>query len=353
MTWFSKQLITDPWASAGSASPLSATFTGLATASNDYNFQVVPFNIAGDGPVSTISETGESASGTRIPTATQITDALGRVWTLAGGQEVVNGTPVADTGNVVEILYYNHNVYQHTRNSGIDEWWGPSSPSTGGPQIAGDPLGTQSGGPGTGPAFQQPANPQTITGGQKTSAGVDATVNQPGGTGKLILQVKPNFTSGVWRPQDGGLGTYFGGLSAGFIGQGVYLYDADIPRVFSASGLPATNPNNNPINGTRLPITWWTAGSAANGGLQFMIYAEPGETDAPIYAIINDYVGPSRGDTFSATPNVFGQGSFVQTSWGSYYDLSQVGTATAPYGMGWVAFIGYSMTMSQVLSSGF
>lgn len=134
-TWFTKALFTSPWTSAGTADPLGITFTGLTTTTNDYNFQVVAFNIAGDGPVSTVTETSASADGTRIPPATQIIDAQNRTWTLVNGQEVVNGVPVADTSGVLEMLYFGGSVYQRTSFS----WWGPSSPSTGGAQLPGDP----------------------------------------------------------------------------------------------------------------------------------------------------------------------------------------------------------------------
>ena len=106
-------------------------------------------------PASPTPTPTETTSGTRMPPATQFTDSLGRVWTLAGGQEVVSGIPVADTGGVTDMLYYNHNVYQHTSNN---EWWGPSSPSTGGPgPLAGDPSVSPSPSPAPTPSPGVPA----------------------------------------------------------------------------------------------------------------------------------------------------------------------------------------------------
>jgi hypothetical protein len=209
-----------------------------------------------------------------------------------------------------------------------------------------------SGGPGTGPAFRQPANPQSITGGV-ASAGMDISNDVPGWPGKLLHAIKPYFYSGVWRNNEGGPGFFCGGLTAGFIQQGVYLYDADIPRTFTATGLPPTWPADYPINGSRLGIRWWTYGTAANGGVDLEIYAEPDLANAPLYDVINDYRGPSRGDTFGVTPNIFGRGRCVQTSWGSYYDLTQDPRGPATYGLGWVAFNGYNMTMDQIQEVGF
>lgn len=191
-------------------------------------------------------------------------------------------------------------------------------------------------------------------GGQRVSVNMDITDNATGGPGHLLHGIKPYFYTGIWRPSDGGLGFFSGGTTVGWMQQGSYLYDDDIARIYSANGLPAVWDQNYPVNGSRLGIRWWTYGTAADNGVEVQIYTEPGLDNAPQYDVINDYKGPSRGDTFWMTPNVYGAGFCVQTSWGSYLDMTQDSRGPAGYGLGWVAFRGYSMTYDQIQNlSGF
>jgi len=61
----------------------------------------------------------ESANNTTIPSASQIVDALGAVWTVSGGVIYRNGTATISS-SVTLLLYWNHVVYQQ---NGFGDWW--------------------------------------------------------------------------------------------------------------------------------------------------------------------------------------------------------------------------------------
>ncbi len=61
-----------------------------------------------------------SPSGTTIPTATQIIDASGNVWTVTGGIVDENGAAAGFSLNVTLLLYYNSTIYQENSS---DAWW--------------------------------------------------------------------------------------------------------------------------------------------------------------------------------------------------------------------------------------
>ena len=90
--------------------------------------------------------------------------------------------------------------------------------------------------------------------------------------------------------------------------------------------------------------------------IQWGLYFEPGMTTdghGDLYAVIVDF-NRARGDTFHSSGAagqsdlVKGLGVFRTTSWGSIWDLTGVSTGVPGYGLGWVAFIGVTMTMNDV-----
>src|ERR1700753_427037 len=61
-----------------------------------------------------------SPSGTAIPSAAQIVDGSGNVWTVAGGVVYENGTTAGYSNGVTELLYENGLVYQENSSG---NWW--------------------------------------------------------------------------------------------------------------------------------------------------------------------------------------------------------------------------------------
>ncbi|HTR16987.1 MAG TPA: glycoside hydrolase family 5 protein [Acetobacteraceae bacterium] len=81
-----------------------------------------------------------TTSGTASPNATivtgstgSITDAQGKVWTIAGGQVAVNGTPDTLTSGVIKLAYVNGTVWQENSADRWGAWnsatsvWGPTN----------------------------------------------------------------------------------------------------------------------------------------------------------------------------------------------------------------------------------
>jgi endoglucanase len=84
-----------------------------------------------------------SPSGTTIPSATQIVDSIGTVWTVVSGQAVRNGVVDTTTANIVQLLYYNGVIYQQATAQLL--WWSWSD-ATGWAEVSGDPrVGTTTG----------------------------------------------------------------------------------------------------------------------------------------------------------------------------------------------------------------
>jgi hypothetical protein len=77
-----------------------------------------------------------SASGTTIPSATQIVDTSGAVWTVSGGVIYKNGGTAGYSANVTQLLYMNGVIYQQ---NAAKSWW---SWNGGGWVDAASPVGT-------------------------------------------------------------------------------------------------------------------------------------------------------------------------------------------------------------------
>lgn len=101
-----------------------------------------------------------SPNGTAIPPATQITDASGNIWTVAGGVISKNGALAGFSANVIQLVYSAGNIYQENT---AGQWWlwvpsGSTWIASAGPPLAGGATGATGatgakGGPGqAGPA---------------------------------------------------------------------------------------------------------------------------------------------------------------------------------------------------------
>jgi hypothetical protein len=68
----------------------------------------------------TAAPAAESVSGSSITTTGTIVDASGSKWTLSGGVVYKDGSLAGFTASVVQVLYYNHTIYQQNSAGG---WW--------------------------------------------------------------------------------------------------------------------------------------------------------------------------------------------------------------------------------------
>ncbi len=98
---------------------------------------------SGDPRGSAPSGTGvaASASGTTIPSATQIVDSSGNVWTVSGGAIYENGNHAGSSANTALLLYYNSVIYTQN-NQG--NWWSWNGSTFAG--VSGDPRGVSGSG---------------------------------------------------------------------------------------------------------------------------------------------------------------------------------------------------------------
>jgi hypothetical protein len=136
---------------------------------------------SGTGTGSTGSTATESAQSTTIPSATQIVDAQGATWTVAGGVIYRNGVATVSS-SVTLLLYYNHKVYQ--QNSWGDWWVWDNSVTSGNPWAA-------SSDPRAGSADTTPPSVNTITAPgsvyHRTNFNVSATASDNVGVAKVTF----------------------------------------------------------------------------------------------------------------------------------------------------------------------
>jgi hypothetical protein len=114
---------------AGSYTLKLGVFTAGWAANPYWNNSVASYQV--------LKSQGPSASGTTIPSAAQIVDSGGNVWTLASGVVMKNGMPAGYSANVILLLYYNSVIYQE---NSADNWWSWNGSSWVG--INGDPRAT-------------------------------------------------------------------------------------------------------------------------------------------------------------------------------------------------------------------
>lgn len=118
--WFKRNLITKTWGAisldprltVGTISTKSKKLTALSNGS-----VAVP--------------NAESGQGIIVPPATSVIDATGEVFTIVSAQVAVNGVVDTTTSFVVNLLYWNHNVYQYNganwyfKSISTATWQGP------------------------------------------------------------------------------------------------------------------------------------------------------------------------------------------------------------------------------------
>ncbi len=203
-------------------------------------------------------------------------------------------------------------------------------------------------GPGSGPAFQNLTSFTDMGNGQKCSTGMTSNATGVAATGVNELQIKPYEINGIWRGTASG--NYIGPLTAAFVDRGIYLYDPDVAKIYSATGCPPVDPNNTSVSGINRHIGWWTAGNITSP-IKWGLFYEPNFDIAggTVYAVINDFNAGNRGDSFHVTANMQGRGVVTQTSWGSILDFSAEIPGNA-YGLGWIAFVGYSFNKNQIIA---
>lgn len=114
-------------------------FTG-GWASNPYwNNSLASYQVA----------TSPSPSGTTIPSATQIVDSNGNVWTLVTGVVIENGRAAGYSANVILLLYYNGVIYQENSAKGWWSWsgstWIAASGDPRGPSVTNGQCGSANG----------------------------------------------------------------------------------------------------------------------------------------------------------------------------------------------------------------
>ena len=92
----------------------------------------------------TVAQATASISGTRIPTAKQIVDSSGNVWTVASGVIYENGKLAGYSNAVTLLVYDNKTIYQENTAGG---WWSWSGGTWVG---SSDPLTVTTSGGGSG-----------------------------------------------------------------------------------------------------------------------------------------------------------------------------------------------------------
>jgi endoglucanase len=80
--------------------------------------------VAGVSGVGSSSGATTSASGSMIPSATQLVDSAGNVWTVAGGVVYKGGATAGYSANVALLLYYGGTIYQENKTCLWYSWTG-------------------------------------------------------------------------------------------------------------------------------------------------------------------------------------------------------------------------------------
>jgi hypothetical protein len=83
-----------------------------------------------------------SPSGTTIPSATQITDSSGHIWTVSGGVISENGALAGYSKSVTLLLYDNNILYEENSAGGWWSWNGSAWESSSDPRKLSSPNGT-------------------------------------------------------------------------------------------------------------------------------------------------------------------------------------------------------------------
>ena len=167
--------------SAGTASAVSGTgpWTWSCGGSNGGTTASCSASVATPTVVS-------SPNGTTIPSATQITDSSGNVWTVSGGVVYENAALAGYSSGVTLLLYDNNIIYQENAAGGWWSWnaseWASSS----------DPRTVTAGG-GTAPTIS--GSPPTSDAAGQAYSFVPTTTNPGGGTLAFTITNMPAWAS--------------------------------------------------------------------------------------------------------------------------------------------------------------
>jgi hypothetical protein len=173
-----------------------------------------------------------SASGSVIPSATQLIDASHSSWTLNNGVVYKNGAAAAYSANVVALLYYGGVIYQESKTCLWWSWNGSGWVATSNPN------------PGTVP----PCSSSVASAG--SSADIPNAAVAPTPTGEFGVQVKGNR---LVSAKDGTpieiVGTNVSGLETGMVWRWAAFVNAG-----SAFWSKVRNWNGSGVNAVRLPL---------------------------------------------------------------------------------------------------
>jgi hypothetical protein len=177
-----------------------------------------------------------SPSGATIPSASQIVDGAGNVWTaVVGGQISKNGTVVSGGGTTVLLLYYNGTIYTEYTEGGQNLWFAWTRSGWTNLGVNGDPQASPSGTtiPSASQIIDGAGNVWTaVVGGQISKNG---TVVSGGGTTVLLL----NYYGTIYTEYtEGGQNLWFSWTGSGWtqIGQDPRQSTAVIALVASPTG---------------------------------------------------------------------------------------------------------------------
>jgi hypothetical protein len=202
---------------------MTTTVTGTLTIDGTQ----VPFTgtLSGDLPTGPTGPTGPAGSGTgtgptgptvspnltTVPPATEIIDAKGNVWAIAGGEVTVGGVADTSTSGVKSLAFVNENIWQQNE-AGM--WWWKGSPTAAWLPVAGTNVSPLTGvgptgptgptGGGTGPTGA--TGPTAPTGPTGTPVSGAITYTPAAGLAALSGSSPTTILDG-----NGNLGQYFGG----------------------------------------------------------------------------------------------------------------------------------------------
>jgi len=155
-------------------------------------------SIAAAASVKAVVPVAASASGTTIPSATQITDSSAGVWTVTAGVVSENGAPASHTKDVSLLLYDNEVVYQENTAGHWWSWNGSAWLASTDPRKTPSANGTTI--PGMAQITDSSGNVWTVAGGviavNGTLAGYSSEVAQLAYDNKVIYQ--ENSAGGWW-----------------------------------------------------------------------------------------------------------------------------------------------------------
>jgi hypothetical protein len=156
-----------------------------------------------------LAQPSASVSGTSIPTATQIVDGSGNIWTVSAGVIYENGA-LAGYSNAVTLLLYNNNTIYQENSAGGWWWWNGSTWVS-----SADPRNGGGNGSGIGSASLSWTAPSQDTNGTLLTSIAGYTIyygSSPAALTQTIQLADPSATSYVVSNLS--VGTYYFAVAA-------------------------------------------------------------------------------------------------------------------------------------------